>query len=173
MPSHAEVKEVHVPPASMLVGIYPETHLVDAFAAPLPPDVHRDAETLARFVFAQQAPWMKALMRTRDVIVKPFGLKTAKELEQGPSASRVGIFKIYQRRQGEVLLGEDDTHLDFRLSVLLDETQEGKPKLVISSVVHCHNALGKTYLAFIAPFHRRIVPGTLARAAKAGWPRAS
>jgi hypothetical protein len=171
MTLRAEVQEIPLPHASMLAGIYPETHLVDAFAAFLPHDVDRDVATLASFVFAQQAPWVKALMRMRDVIVEPFGIKTAKQLEEAAPSSRIGIFRIYQRKENELLLGEDDRHLDFRLSVLLDESSAGQPKLVISSVVHCHNALGKTYLALIAPFHRRIVPASLARAAKTGWPR--
>jgi hypothetical protein len=172
MSLRAGVKEIPLPGASMLAGIYSRTHLVDAFAASLPDDVVRDVDTLARFVLAQQAPWVKALLRTRDVIVKPFGIKTVKQLEQEPPSSRIGIFRIYQRRENELLLGQDDIHLDFRLSVLLDESSAGEPKLVISSAVHCHNALGKTYLALIAPFHRRIVPASLARAAKTGWPRA-
>jgi len=34
-------------------------------------------------------------------------------------------------------------------------------------VVHCHNRLGRIYLATIAPFHRVIVPASLEQAAKA------
>jgi hypothetical protein len=172
MTLRAGVREIPLPHASMLAGLYPRTHLADAFSASLPRDVERDVDKLARFVLARQAPWVKALMRTRDIIVRPFGIKTAKQLEQASPPSRIGIFRIYQRRENELLLGEDDVHLDFRLSVLLDDSSPDEPKLVISSVVHCHNALGRTYLALIAPFHRRIVPASLARAAKTGWPRA-
>jgi hypothetical protein len=32
--------------------------------------------------------------------------------------------------------------------------------------VHCHNRLGRTYLAVIAPFHRVIVRATLERAVR-------
>jgi hypothetical protein len=34
-------------------------------------------------------------------------------------------------------------------------------------VVHCHNWLGRTYLAVIAPFHRAIVRASLVQAARA------
>jgi hypothetical protein len=41
---------------------------------------------------------------------------------------------------------------------------------VATTVVHCHNTLGRVYLAVIAPFHRRIVRSALQRAARRGWP---
>ncbi|HEV3177687.1 MAG TPA: DUF2867 domain-containing protein [Stellaceae bacterium] len=34
------------------------------------------------------------------------------------------------------------------------------------TVVHCHNRLGRTYLAVIAPFHRAIAQANLERAAR-------
>jgi hypothetical protein len=34
------------------------------------------------------------------------------------------------------------------------------------TVVHCHNWLGRTYLAVISPFHRAIVRATLRRTAR-------
>jgi hypothetical protein len=42
--------------------------------------------------------------------------------------------------------------------------------LTLSTVVHCHNALGRTYIRVIAPFHRLIVKSCLRRAARTGWP---
>jgi Protein of unknown function (DUF2867) len=41
---------------------------------------------------------------------------------------------------------------------------------VVSTVVHCHNRLGRTYITLIAPFHRRVVEAGLRRAARLGWP---
>jgi Protein of unknown function (DUF2867) len=39
-----------------------------------------------------------------------------------------------------------------------------KRELVAVTVVHCHNLLGRTYLAAVAPFHRIIVRANLERA---------
>lgn len=60
-------------------------------------------------------------MAVRDAIVAGLGLKTARDFKStggGNKENRVGIFKIYSKGQTEIILGEDDKHLDFRLSVL-------------------------------------------------------
>jgi hypothetical protein len=40
---------------------------------------------------------------------------------------------------------------------------QGGRELVVVTVVHCHNPLGRTYLAVIAPFHRTILRAILER----------
>jgi hypothetical protein len=70
-------------------------------------------------------------------------------------------------------LGEDDKHLDFRISVLrqMRTISSGPaPYLIVSTVVRCHNGLGRLYLAAVGPIHRVIFPAMLRRAASAGWP---
>lgn len=42
--------------------------------------------------------------------------------------------------------------------------------VTLSTVVHCHNRLGRVYLFAIGPFHRLIVQSGLRRAARRGWP---
>jgi Protein of unknown function (DUF2867) len=118
------------------------------------------------------------LMAVRDAIVGRFGLKTAKQLTslgEQSTTSRVGIFRIYGTSPTEVVLGEDDKHLDFRLSVLCSNQSSpgGKRHLTLSTVVHCHNRLGRVYIFVIAPFHRLVVQSCLRRAAKIGWPLAA
>jgi len=51
---------------------------------------------------------------------------------------------------------------------------DGQPARIgtVSTVVHCHNLLGRTYLRVIAPFHRLVVKASLDRAARVGWPSA-
>ena len=89
-------------------------------------------------------------------------------------ADRIGIFKVYSKSETEIVLGEDDKHLDFRLSVLrtpgLSPSLGGQ--LTVSTVVHCNNLLGRAYLLVIAPFHRQVVTASLHRAAHIGWPKA-
>jgi hypothetical protein len=117
-------------------------------------------------------------MTVRDALVAGFGLKTAKHLTSlgaEERKGRVGIFKIYSRSEAEIVLGEDDKHLDFRLSVLCanQAALPGKRRLVLSTVVHCHNRLGRAYILLIAPFHRLVVRSSLRRAASIGWPQAT
>jgi hypothetical protein len=174
------VRGVAVPPASRAAGCYALTNLADAFAVRLPDDASADPEQLARFLFAQQPGWIHALLRLRDALVAGFGLKTSAALQRnaaGPNrAQHIGIFRVYERHPHEVLLGEDDKHLDCRVSVLDERQTAGgrtQRRLVVATVVHCHNLLGRSYLALIAPFHRRVVRATLARAARTGWPLAT
>lgn len=171
------VLPVGLPPESAVAGLYAAPDLADAFEVRLPDDAVADADLLARFMFANQAPWVGWLMALRDALVAGFGLKTAKQLSApGSGSGRIGIFKVYASNPREVLLGEDDRHLDFRLSVLRrgqGGDAAGGPTLVLSTVVHCHNRLGRAYILLIAPFHRQVVRSALRRAARIGWPRAA
>jgi len=169
-----KVLAIPLPPESRVVDRYPRTDLADAFAVDLPEGTISDPEALARFVLAQQPGWVAALMKLRDLLVAGFGLKTAAQLQAatGAGTRRIHIFRIYETHAREIVLGEDDRHLDFRLS-LLYRPQAGSraAQLVLSTVVHCHNRLGRNYLRLIAPFHRQVVQASLRRAARLGWPR--
>ena len=170
------VAAVALPATSRVSGFYASTDLADAFAIHLPPGASTDPETLARFIFAQQPRWVGSLMGLRDLIVARFGLKTATQLQDPAHAGhhpRIGIFRIYETRPHEIVLGEDDKHLDFRLSVMHDAVPPtGAHQIVLSTVVHCHNRLGRLYILLIAPLHRAVVQATLRRAARSGWPMA-
>lgn len=169
------IKSVALPEHSALQGIYTSVDLADAYATDLPSDASHVPEVLARFLLTQQAAWMKLLMRLRDILVAGFGLKTSAHLTSpsaGAPGERIGIFKIYSRSANEIILGEDDRHLDFRLSLLCSSSEDGQRAVTLSTVVHCHNQLGRSYLFLITPFHRQIVRSMLSRAARKGWPGA-
>ena len=169
--------QVPLPAHSGVAQVYRIVHLADAFAIALAPGSTPDPEVLARFIFAQQPAWIGRLTKLRDLIVAGFGLKTTKELASlgnSSKAQRVGIFNIYSTGKNEIIVGEDDKHLDFRVSVLCsgEPASESGGQLTLSTVVHCHNLLGHAYLFVIAPFHRLVVKASLRRAAPVGWPEA-
>jgi hypothetical protein len=172
------VLSVAVPAESGVARLYDAPDLADAYAVRLPDDAIDDPELLARFLFAHQAGWVAKLLSLRDALVVRFGIKTAKQLRAAGSRDareRVDIFRIYTRSAREIILGENDRHLDFRLSVLQQTraTHEGSARyLILSTVVHCHNGLGRFYIFAIAPFHRLVVRSSLSRAARIGWPTA-
>ncbi|MES2321477.1 MAG: DUF2867 domain-containing protein [Pseudomonadota bacterium] len=170
--------QVALPAQSDISRRYPSVNLADAFAIALPPGASGDPDLLARFIFSQQPSWIGALMRVRDTIVSCFGLKTGKHLAAlgaEAKAGRVGIFKVYSVNDTEIVMGEDDKHLDFRVSLLCSNgpAPDSARQLPLSTVVHCHNLLGRTYLLVIAPFHRMVVKASLRRAALIGWPASS
>ena len=166
---------VALPSGSAITRAYPSVNLADAFAIGLPGGACGEPEVLARFLFAQQPAWVSGLMTVRDLLVAGFGLKTGKQLAslaEAAQAQRVGIFKVYSVSETEIILGEDDKHLDFRVSVWCGGAAlpQASRQLVVSTVVHCHNRLGRVYIFLIAPFHRAVVKASLRRAARVGWP---
>ncbi|MDQ0590524.1 DUF2867 domain-containing protein [Variovorax paradoxus] len=109
-------------------------------------------------------------MALRDGLVGGLGLKTASALRAAGTrggAPRIGFFRIYETHADEVVLGEDDRHLDFRVSVMRSVAGDS---LTAVTVVHCHNLFGRNYIRLIAPFHRLVVRSALERAARSGWP---
>ncbi|MEP7298288.1 MAG: DUF2867 domain-containing protein [Burkholderiales bacterium] len=173
MNSTPAVAAVPLPPGSRATTFYRAPNLADAYAVRLPEHATHDPEALARFMFATQAPWVARLLRLRDLVVGVVGLKTTRQLQSEPAANtarRISFFRIYEQDAHEILLGEDDSHLDFRVSVRC-EPIAGAPHVVATTVVQCHNALGRLYILVIAPFHRLVVRSALQRAARAGWPR--
>jgi Protein of unknown function (DUF2867) len=164
---NSSVVSVSIPNESRVRQAYATTDLADAYELHLPTGAMHDPEALARFMFSNQPVWMSRLMRLRDFIVGWFGLKTADGLRRS-TGKRIGIFRIYETRETEIIMGEDDRHLDFRVSVLLRSRQhlgDDATFVVVSTVVHCHNRLGRLYIFVIAPFHRLIVKAVLRRAA--------
>ncbi|MEO8019316.1 MAG: DUF2867 domain-containing protein [Pseudomonadota bacterium] len=168
---------VSLPQESRIATAYSSVNLADAYAIELPIGASTNPEQLARFIFSHQPAWISRLVTVRDALVAGLGLKTAKQLESIGTmnqGSRVGFFKIYSTTPTEIVLGEDDEHLDFRLSVLCSgqPSLTGKGHLIISTVVHCHNSFGRFYIRLIAPFHRLVVQASLRHAARVGWPLA-
>jgi hypothetical protein len=168
-------RPVALPAQSLVTHAYQTLNLSDAFAIRLPTGASGDPALLARFIFSHQPAWIGQLTNLRDMIVVGLGLKTARQLTtlaNDPNQTRLGIFKVYSTTPFEIVVGEDDKHLDFRVSVMCSEdlaTENGR-RLTISTVVHCHNLLGRVYLFVIAPFHRLVVKASLRRAARVGWP---
>jgi hypothetical protein len=155
---------------SAIGDLYPGADLADAYAIRLAPDSSRSIVPLARCVLGNPAPWVQMLTGLRDTIMTRFGVKTSRELRGGGS-DRIDIFRIYSVSTNEMIVGEDDRHLDFRASILLRPSEaEAGDELVATTVVHCHNLLGRSYIALIAPFHRMVVRSILHRAALRGWP---
>lgn len=158
------------PAESRIAARYADADLLDAFAIALPETASGDPAVLARALFAQPAWWMRTLMAIRNAAVRPFGVKTSTAIaRQAGAGERIEFFPVLERTAQEVIVGQDDRHLDFRTSNMLRPTPSGR-ELVVTTVVHCHNLFGRTYLRTIAPFHRLMVRANLERAATRGWP---
>lgn len=164
------VRPVPLPAESAIAALFRSASFSDAFMARLPPSpVPHDLGALAHAAFGRPPAWVSALMHVRDGVMGRFGVKTAGEMRRDAQASggpHIDFFKVIARYPDELIVGEDDRHLDFRASLLLRPAPGGATQeLVVTTVVHCHNLLGRLYIRAIAPFHRIIVRASLARAA--------
>lgn len=168
------VREVSPPAESGVASWFAAADLADAYAVRIDAaDVAKGVDDLARSVLADPAPWIRLLMGLRDALVVGFRVKTSQEVRRAAiadNAGRIDFFRILARSDRELILGEDDRHLDFRLSLLLRARPDGSgDELVATTVVRCHNALGRVYFALIARFHRLVVISNLSRASNKGW----
>lgn len=147
---------------------------LDGQSVPLPHPAP-DIATLTIAVFFHMPGWVRALLALRNAMVAPFGLKTGTEQDLRPptreeilSASYPGIFAVQAASEDEVILGTDDRHLDFRVSILRSQADD---LVALSTWVRPHNIGGRAYLGLVYPFHRIIVARCLANAARLGITR--
>ena len=81
----------------------------------------------------------------------------------GQVGESLGIFRVFDRRVDELLLGEDDRHLDFRVSVLV-RNDGSDDWAIVSTVVRFNSWLGRAYFLPVRQFHKLIVPAMLRNA---------
>ncbi|WP_229729575.1 DUF2867 domain-containing protein [Agaricicola taiwanensis] len=158
-----------LPPAeSRIAGAYKGADLVDSFATKLCAGMPRDLDVLARAILGHPAWWVRGLLNIRDLVVARFGLKTTSELQRRTHAEAgesIDFFPILSRYEDELVLGVNDRHLDFKTSIMLrPPADRGDFDAVVTTVVHCHNNLGRAYLALIKPFHVLVIRSNLRRA---------
>ena len=143
-----------VTPALDRDKLLPGAQFADAYRIEVD-DRSLNARQAAERMIAQQPRWAGALLTLRNILVKPFGLKTSGAGNTAPR-EMVGIFPIVSERPDRLVAGFNDRHLDFRIVVDVapsDATQN----ITATTLVLTHNWLGRTYLAIILPFHRLIV----------------
>lgn len=136
------------------------------------PQKQLTTEELAKAFFTAGPKWIGALFNLRNKVVAVFGLKTSGKKEdntkqvndfQCEPGDQVGLFKVFHKLSNEIILGEDDSHLNFRVSLHVKELMPGDPgrQLTISTVVEFHNLYGRLYFWPVKPFHKLIVPTIL------------
>lgn len=177
MTSAAIVRETHVPERTAIHATLPDADFFDAYEVP---DGHPSRTALQTWldVVARTPRWTQRLMALRNRLVQLVGLKGLGQLHDlhtpasGAPAhhagsyrvgDRVGIFRIRHLSDTEVVLGQDDKHLDVQVSLTKHAAAVGPATVVVTTVVHIHNLLGQAYMGLVTPFHRRIVPTMLRR----------
>ena len=163
-----KARAVPMPIDSVLAPLYAGANLLDAFAIRLPAEASDDLEVLARTALEHQAGWIRALTHVRDMVMATVGVKSSRAIGLAGAArgSVIGNFPVLSQSARELVVGADDRHLDFRVTIQLRTDAANERELLAGTVVHCHNRLGEIYLATITPFHRVIVRANLERAVR-------
>jgi hypothetical protein len=166
----SKVTASDVPIASAINSRLVGASYYDCYAISVPDD-KRSALGYFLTAISKTPSWVNSLMSLRNKIVLLFGLKdlggmgnfdaTKPDTEYLPG-DRVGIFTLISNTPHEVLLGDRDKHLDVVLSIY-KTNQDGTCSIVITTVVHTHNILGRAYMLPVTPLHKIIAPAVLAR----------
>lgn len=141
----------------------------DAFTAEIQSVSPILPEDLFKAFFRASPGWVTALLKLRNRIVGLLGLKTGEEgADFDIDAFRVepgralGLFRVFGKSPAEIIVGENDKHLDFRVRFhLAAKPAGGGYDFTLSTLVMTHNALGRAYFALVRPFHGLIVPAMM------------
>lgn len=150
------------PPDSALNGGFVQSaDHVDAFKVPLARH-DRTVTDLFYGVFAHRPYWLRLLLAARNAIASVGGLETTPAAEtlrprtnaQHAVGDTIGGWRIFALSTSELVVGRDNAHMDFRLSVS-KSSKANASALVVATVCRTNNAFGRRYLAAILPFHKR------------------
>ncbi len=159
------ILKAEIPAASVCADYLTGVDYRDAFCARLA-DSARPIGEIYVALFAHSPGWINALMAVRNKLAGFLGLDdynnaasiTREGLKVG---ARSGLFLIYAIGENEIIAGEDDRHLNFRVSVYKQNDE-----VVISTMVKYNNRLGRLYMRLIRPFHKMVVMAMLHKAIK-------
>jgi len=140
------IKSATIPENSTITDGFPEIHYQDTYQ--IKKAREKSAEEISKELLRLPG-WVEALFKLRNALVGVFGLKTDK---QAPGQET--FFTLIENREDEIIMGEDDKHLNFRASILKNAS-EGT--ISLTTLVHFNNVWGKVYFLPVKPFHKIIM----------------
>jgi hypothetical protein len=116
-----------VPPCeSAIVAWYSGADLLDSYSVRLGPGRRTTMRSLAEAAFANPPMWYQTLLAVRDGAMKAFGVKSSSEVRRETAPDqRIDFIPIHAISIDEIVVGEDDRHLNFRLSLLRRRFDDG------------------------------------------------
>lgn len=154
-----------LPSKSILSEESPTYDYIDSFQTKI--NCNKSIDKITTEIFQFQWKWVKALMIIRDLIVKPFGLKTKEKFKKNISpyykiGSKAVFFTVIDRNDNEIILAEEDRHLNFNVSIFKENIEE-KITVSITTLVNFNNFWGHIYFFFVKPFHKILIKQILRR----------
>lgn len=167
--SSMKLQETTIPENSVLYANRAHYHYSDSYEVRI-----KDVNNLLTLIgaantFIKPGPkWINSLLKLRDLLVAMVGLKTTKDGEtkancQFEPNERAGLFSVFSKTEHELILGEDDKHLNFRVSIYFETEPNNTDtkKITVTTIVIYNNWFGRFYFFFVKPFHQLIIQTSL------------
>jgi hypothetical protein len=150
-----KVKEEKIKLRNDLIELLTTIDFIDTFST----TNHRDdIKDITNLIFNTSPKWLELLFKLRNNLVKIIGLKTDIPEDYNETfkvGGYVKFFKIYSISNNQVILGANDSHLNFRAIVENDTSKDYNIKVI--TLVQFNNKKGEFYMNIIKPFHRLVV----------------
>lgn len=157
-----KVIEEHIEPDENAVKSLTKIDFYDTFST----TNHQDSiAEVTRRIFGKSPIWIRILFTIRNFMVRLIGLKNEKpdDYSVGLTVGQyIGFFKVFSVDQNAILLGADDTHLNFR--AFIQNTPASAYNIKVTTLVAYNNQKGRYYMRFILPFHRIVVKSMVRQA---------
>ncbi len=122
-------------------------------------------ERIVKMVLNEKPKWIDSLIAFRNRIVKHFGLQTTIPDDyhtQYVVGGYVSFFRIFLIEENCVILGANDTHLNFKLAIVNNGSKQFN--IEVTTLVEFNNTFGRTYMSIIKPFHKIVLINMVKRA---------
>lgn len=151
---------------SIISDSFGRINYADAYKIEIYNPKNFSVDVLATKFFTSLPSWVRVLLLIRDIIVKPFGLAGSLNRKNNnidnsivfKPGQRVVFFTVYNRNKNEIVMAEDDKHLNLKTSIRLEKTKKKYfYSLYSSTIVKYNNIWGKIYFTLVKPFHKIII----------------
>ena len=146
-----------VPENSLLLKGFGKTDYCDSYR--IAKNTNESVDSILNRVFKIPG-WVNFLMRIRNWAVGIFGLKTGDTKDEiatyYPIGSKAVYFTVTDRNENEIVMAENDKHLNFRTSLLINR-KEPLSYIYLTTIVKYNNIWGRLYFMPVKPFHRIII----------------
>lgn len=155
------------PPSSIILNNFGKVDFCDSYRVHFPENIMVDV--LVKEMFGTKN-WTDKLLNLRNFVVRIFGLKTTgwRQVQSEmpyKAGNKVGVFTVECRNEQEIVMAENDTHLNFKTSVLTSDSETGID-MYFTTIVHFNNIWGRLYFIPVKPFHRLIIISSINRIIK-------
>ncbi len=154
-------------PVTFLKNEFSKIDFGDNFYIVVPKTNIRSAREVTLLLGKVAPGWIYSLMNLRNTIVKPFGLETGQVNDDVSTIKKdsdwLSAAPIVSESAEMMVFGLDDSHLDFKAAISLQDELENQQRISIETVVKFNNVAGRTYFFFVKPFHKVIIKTFLQR----------